>query len=736
MLSNIRIANLATYSASGETFDVLKSINFVFGANGAGKTTISRVIANPNEYPGCNLVWQNNLNLETFVYNRDFVERNYRPQLSGIFTLGRNEGDIFDRINAAKEQVENLQASIAGLQTTLGPDDGTSGKRGELKKLRSEFEAKCWELKIRYDDVFKEAFAGYRNSQSRFCDKLLSEFEGNNSALLGLDELTSKSATVFDKGLARIEKIPAIHFEKLLKIEVVTVLSKRVVGKEDVDVSRLVERLGNSDWVRQGLRYLDAGKECPFCQQNVAADLARRLNDYFDETFRGHLREIEEAAASYKEHGADVIQRLEAILEASNRYINSQQLRADIDRLSARVAANNLLLEKKRMEPSSLVALDSLDALAKSLAQLIDKANSDVDVHNVLVDNQSNERSALVGEIWKFLIQDGAVWIADFVRSRSALESAERGLTSGISAKVTQLSRARGDLAALERSITSVAPTVTAINQILTSFGFTGFTLRAAGDRDQFYEVVRDDGNPAIHSLSEGERGFVTFLYFYHLLRGSFSESGVTSDRIVVFDDPVSSMDSDVLFVVSSLIKKVLKEASEGTGQIKQVFVLTHNIYFHKEVSFDPKRDRTSRAHETFWTVRKNGGQSKLERHTNNPIKTSYELMWQEIRNPSRSNTVIQNTMRRILESYFKILGNFDTDDIVGLFDGQDQQICASLFSWVNDGSHNTLDDLFVSLDSGMIERYQTVFREIFVKSKHEAHYDMMMRSPIESEAG
>ena len=60
--------------------------------------------------------------------------------------------------------------------------------------------------------------------------------------------------------------------------------------------------------------------------------------------------------------------------------------------------------------------------------------------------------------------------------------------------------------------------------------------------------------------MSEGEKTFVTFLYFYHLLKGSESDSGMTTDRIVVFDDPVSSLDSDVLFIVSRLCQVDFRE--------------------------------------------------------------------------------------------------------------------------------------------------------------------------------
>lgn len=225
--------------------------------------------------------------------------------------------------------------------------------------------------------------------------------------------------------------------------------------------------------------------------------------------------------------------------------------------------------------------------------------------------------------------------------------------------------------------------------------------------------------------ISEGERSFVTFLYFYHLVRGSKTQSGMNAKRIIVFDDPVSSLDSDVLFIVSSLIKGLLSEAIKGDGLVRQVFILTHNIYFHKEVSFDTRRKKECQKHETFWIIKKIANESKIINYKFNPIKTSYELLWAEVRNPN--NLTIQNVLRRILENYFKILGNCDSDWIIQQFEGRDQQICGSLFSWVNDGSHSAHDDLYISTDDEMVNRYLKVFKEIFVKTAHEKHYDMML---------
>lgn len=93
--------------------------------------------------------------------------------------------------------------------------------------------------------------------------------------------------------------------------------------------------------------------------------------------------------------------------------------------------------------------------------------------------------------------------------------------------------------------------------------------------------------------------------------------------------------------------------------------------------------------------------------------------------------TTSKNTLRRILENYFKIHGCMDFDSICEMFEGNEKIICRSLFSWVNDGSHYAHDDLYVSIDTLQIENYLRVFRDIFEKTKHTPHYEMMMGTAL-----
>ncbi|MDQ0304503.1 AAA family ATPase [Ancylobacter polymorphus] len=727
MIQEVTIAGEASYSAAGETLSPLKPINFIFGTNGTGKTTISRVIANPGAYASCGVIWKQGRELTCLVYNSDFVARKFASQLPGIFTLGETERDTLDKIEAAKTKAARFRDDIAQLEGTLGPADGSSGKRGDMRTLRSQFEADCWKVKTKHDPHFKEVFTGVRNAQARFCDRVLSEMAGNTARLVALEELKRTAATLYAEGLELRAAIPTIDVTDLLATEALPVLTKKVVGKQDVDVAALIRRLGNSDWVRQGLPYLGQGSKCPFCQQGVEAELADRLNAFFDESFINDMAAIAAALESYEVSADATLSRLEEVAALHSGQLDEALLRADIDRLSARLAVNKRVLEAKKREPSTPVVLETLADVAQPVIDRIAAANAAIATHNKLVNNVPSERATLVGQVWRCLLDENSATIATYQSEKQKLDRAVEGLTAGIAAKRRLWIEAKAELRELEKRVTSVQPTVTEINNLLASFGFTGFSLKTAGDRDHLYEIVRNDGGDAAATLSEGEKSFVCFLYFYHLLRGSVSESDVTSDRVAVFDDPVSSLDSDVLFIVNALIKRVLKEACEGIGQVKQVFVLTHNIYFHKEVSFDRNRGAECRAHETFWIVRKVAGVSQIVGHRTNPIKTSYELLWPEVRNPDRSTLTIQNTLRRIVENYFKILGNFDTDDIVAQFHGRDQLVCASLFSWVNDGSHSAHDDLYISADEGLVARYLDVFRRIFEKTGHDAHYRMMM---------
>ena len=729
MIEGIKIKSVASYGEDEQFIDGLSQNNFFYGPNGSGKTTISRVIANEEDYSECAVIWHGGNKLQTLVYNRDFVDKNFNSdaELKGIFTLGeKNEADL-KAIKDAKADADNLEADIQGKKKTLTGDDGNRGKEAELASLESEFKEQCWILKGKYDEDFKEAFKGVRDTKARFKTKLLAEVEGNKADLQTLEELKAKCATVFADNFEKINSIPPLLYSDLVDLEAADILAKKVIGKEDVDIAAMIKKLGNSDWVKQGRAYYEKNDDiCPFCQQDTDEKFAESLNKYFDETYLNDIGAIDQLATNYEAHSTTIIQRLQSIVEAAPQYLDCEKLESQKILIETKVGANKQHIERKKKEASLVVGLETLKEVLGEIDLAIKSANKEIARHNKTVDNIDQEKLTLTSQVWKYVIEEAKVVYDSYVSRKTPLEAAITGLNTGITDKETEKKAKLVEIRGLEKNITSIQPTVDEINALLSSFGFTGFKI-AKSQKDGYYSIVRPDGSEAKETLSEGERSFITFLYFYHLLKGSTSESGMTESRVVVIDDPVSSLDSDILFIVSNLIKRLFGDIRSGTGHIRQVFVLTHNVYFHKEVTFNQKRASGAMNEETFWIVKKIDQYSVAEKHDGNPVKTSYELLWNEVKDENRSILTIQNTLRRILENYFKILGNINNDEITDKFEGKEKQVCGSLFSWVNDGSHFALDDLYVRCDAAMVDTYLAVFKKIFEKSGHISHYNMMM---------
>jgi wobble nucleotide-excising tRNase len=101
-----------------------------------------------------------------------------------------------------------------------------------------------------------------------------------------------------------------------------------------------------------------------------------------------------------------------------------------------------------------------------------------------------------------------------------------------------------------------------------------------------------------------------------------------------------------------------------------------------------------------------------------------------DVRNARATNQRIENTLRRILEHYFTILGSIELQAICDKFDAHDKLLCKSLLSWVNAGSHSVFDDAHITPTDSMTRSYLRVFKAIFEKTNHLAHYEMMMGAP------
>lgn len=104
MIEAIKLANQGAYDQLGTSLTGLKTVNFIFGPNGSGKTTISRVIEDSEPYQDCAITWASGTPLETRVYNRDFVGEHFDTagSIKGIYTLGEGNISAVQAVTALK----------------------------------------------------------------------------------------------------------------------------------------------------------------------------------------------------------------------------------------------------------------------------------------------------------------------------------------------------------------------------------------------------------------------------------------------------------------------------------------------------------------------------------------------------------------------------------------------------------------------------------------------------------
>lgn len=720
MIESIKISSVASYTS--ETNLNLSKSSFIYGANGSGKTTISRIIYDHSKYTSCQINWKNSTPIKAVVYNSDFVRDNFTQSqnIKGVFTLGENQVEIESQINILKQNIDNLDKDIIQRNNTL------KQKESELENKEGHFTELFWQTEIKYGEEFKEILTGLRNSKAKFKARIISEFGArkNNISTPTLDELKQKYQSIYSSNHQTLPKLDLISFD-LSEYEQSFILAKKIIGSQDVSIANLIHELNNSDWVKQGQYYLEKSHDqCPFCQQHINNNLSEQLEKYFDKTFEQDINTLDNLIQSYFNLSQQIKNHINSL---NSDFLDMQSLERKYSELLSIFNKNINELEKKKSQPSIAITLKNTLNLIQDINSIIENTNQEINKHNNIVNNITQEKKNLTNLVWDFIIQEMKDDIQQYFSQTDGFKKAIESLSNQLSEKQKDKSTKTEQLGYLEKQITSIRPTVEAINKLLSSFGFSNFLLSTTQDNKN-YQIIRENGEVASATLSEGEKTFITFLYFYHLIKGSHTESGINQNCIIVIDDPISSLDNEILFIVSNLIRKLYLEMDDANSNIKQIIILTHNIYFYKEITFGKKFNHTEYPQRpSYYIVRKTNGSSSVIQYDKNPINTSYELLWKNLRERQYCSSTIQNILRKILENYFKILGGIDLDKLSDKFSGKEQIICNSLCSWINDGSHFSNDDIFVATDDETIEKYLDIFKKIFETQGHIAHYEMMM---------
>lgn len=731
-IRSIHIPKCHIFAGDCDSLDDCRDANFIYGPNGSGKSTISNLFRDKNMIDDPSVVEWEGPSSEVVVYNRAWKEENFSDcdELPGVFTLGSASIEDLNKVKQLEDQCKKTNVKIESLETVLG------NVEAEIISERKNFEELAWKQIYKPNDVVLGQALSPDKTKSKFAVRIV---QAADSPLTKTRvELETLVPGIFGKQQELCPQINidqfASYFETIEMVEASSLWRTVISGSGNLPISELINNLMNSDWVNQGRKFLGEGKICPFCQQEIKdPSFFSQIESFFDEKFESSVNELSSLLLKYSQAGDALKNIFEAILSNEDitncGRINTDEFKAKWSQFALALETNCRGMKEKDAEPSKIASVKSTAALRDGIHELIYDAVNNIKLFNDAIENRQTEKNRVSCEVWALLAAENLALLDSYKKKMKGLNKKLSGIKNRLETLHGVLEKQRGQLIESRKGITNVRTAVDNINRSLKTYGFTNFSLAESREKENYYQVVRGDGSLASNTLSEGEETFIAFLYFVEIVHGSVSENSIRREKVIVVDDPICSLDSTILYIVSALMKQFICEARDKAGDIVQVFLLTHNVYFHKEASYF-RGQAFSDGKTRYWTIHKTEGDSFIRPHEEkNPIKTSYELLWEELRNDCLDSTItLQNTMRRIIESYFSMLGSKRTQRIEEEFETVEEQvICQSFFHWSNDGSHAIPDDLYIDSYSSSPAKYKEVFKKIFEVTNNIEHYNMMM---------
>ena len=286
MINSIEIKNIATFDSIHGIIPDLKKLNFFYGANGSGKTTISRVLANPSSYNESKISWENDEAGDIIVYNHDFVNRNFNSssEIPGIYTLGEGSIEIEKKIEQLRDDYKKKQDEKRKVLNGISEDSIKEYFEEKKNECRYFYENDCWKLKESVKGTELDEFlSGFRGSKSKLFEKITAEYQKNDSPKWTKEQLITYLQQKKRAEVSRMLQIGFIKNSELQTIEVNPLFRESVIGKSNSTIGKLIEKVGNSQWVLNGKKYIEKSEgKCPFCQQQLPDGFSKMLEDYFE----------------------------------------------------------------------------------------------------------------------------------------------------------------------------------------------------------------------------------------------------------------------------------------------------------------------------------------------------------------------------------------------------------------------------------------------------------------------
>lgn len=600
------------------TNESFKKINIIYGRNYSGKTTLSRIFKciedtlMHKDYFTCQFKVTlsggqvvTNSNLQDFaqhhkirVYNTDFVREN-------LGWLHREDGTIkpFTILGAAnvelEKQIEEIVTKLGAIESNKGLIYELAEEETSLENLRKQNNNKGNEIEDKLkkraadhikitDTLFVASSAKKTYTITDIKAEIITIGDTPDTHFLDADQTEILFKLLKEAAMDDIDPLPSNKpkFAEYAQ-DCETILQQKITPSKPI--TELINDSLLQEWVRQGIdKHRGKRATCGFCGNDLGSDLWDKLDQHFS-------KESEELRNKIRSK----IDELEIAKKGLNNFLTLKRdlfygtLQGDFDTAFKQWSAassvymeniERLITELKAREKDIFKerSLPELTDASESLIKAIKAFNDALTDHNrktsTLAKDQDIARKKLrLAHIAQFITD------IDYKNVMAAVEAEDSKLNlmgGAVKGKREAITRLQDEKRNLEAQAKDESKGAELVNQhLMHYFGHSELKLVAEGEQPNVKFIIHRDGAPA-NNLSEGECSLISFCYFIAKIEDELKDE-TESDKLVIYiDDPISSLDSNHIFFMFSLIENVIAKPKK----YGQLFISTHNMEFLKYV--------------------------------------------------------------------------------------------------------------------------------------------------------